>query len=134
MKIISYYTKNTPYEEVANTHLIPSLKKWNLSYEVEAINDLGDWQKNTGYKSQFVLKMLNKHKNNVCFLDCDATIEQYPTKLFNIKEAILKQKSPSCGCGKIHDGTFSDKIIKGNGVTAALLKKNGIKIITEEDL
>jgi len=55
-------------------------------------------------------------------------------KLFNIKEAILKQKSPSCGCGKIYDGSFSDRLIKGDGVTAALLKRNGIKVITEEDL
>jgi len=55
-------------------------------------------------------------------------------KLFGIDEAILKQKSPSCGCGQIYDGTFSDKLIKGDGVTAALLKKNGIRVITEEDL
>ncbi len=55
-------------------------------------------------------------------------------RILNIKEAILKQKSPSCGCGKIYDGTFSNKLIKGDGVTAALLKKNGIKVITEEDL
>ena len=55
-------------------------------------------------------------------------------KLFGIKEAILKQKSPSCGFGKIYDGSFSGKLIKGNGVTAALLKRNKIKIITEEDL
>ncbi|HJX06418.1 MAG TPA: DUF523 domain-containing protein [Candidatus Nanoarchaeia archaeon] len=55
-------------------------------------------------------------------------------KLFNIREAIFKQKSPSCGCGKVYDGTFSDKIIKGDGVTTALLKKNGIRVITEEDL
>jgi len=55
-------------------------------------------------------------------------------KLFNIKQAILKQKSPSCGCGKIYDGTFSGTIIKGDGVTADLLKKNKIQVITEEDL
>ncbi len=55
-------------------------------------------------------------------------------KLLNIKEAVLKQKSPSCGCGKIYDGTFSDRIIKGDGVTTDLLKKNGIKVVTEEDL
>src|SRR4030042_67370 len=55
-------------------------------------------------------------------------------KLFNIREAIFKQKSPSCGCGKVYDGTFYDKIIKGDGVTTALLKKNGIRVITEEDL
>ena len=55
-------------------------------------------------------------------------------KLFGVREAILKQKSPSCGCGQIYDGTFSGKIIKGNGVTAALLKRNGIKVISEEEL
>lgn len=55
-------------------------------------------------------------------------------KLHNIKEAILKQRSPSCGCGLIYDGTFSGNIIKGDGVTTKLLKKNGINVITEEDL
>ena len=55
-------------------------------------------------------------------------------RMLKIKEAILKQKSPSCGCGKIYDGTFSGKLISGNGITAALLKKNGIKVISEEDL
>jgi uncharacterized protein YbbK (DUF523 family) len=55
-------------------------------------------------------------------------------KKLGITEAILKQKSPSCGCGKIYDGTFSGKIIEGDGTTAMLLKKNGIKIKTEEDL
>jgi len=55
-------------------------------------------------------------------------------KLLGIKEAILKQGSPSCGCGKIYDGSFSKKEIAGDGVTAALLKKNGIRIITDEEL
>ena len=51
----------------------------------------------------------------------------------NIKEAILKQKSPSCGCGKIH-ADFKETIIPGDGVTAKLLKKNGIKVVSEEKL
>jgi uncharacterized protein YbbK (DUF523 family) len=55
-------------------------------------------------------------------------------KLFNISEAIMKQGSPSCGFGRIYDGTFSGKTRKGEGVTATLLKKHGIKIVTEEDL
>jgi len=54
-------------------------------------------------------------------------------KLFNIKAAILKQRSPSCGNGQIYDGTFSGNIIKGDGITAKLLKKNGIKIFFEDD-
>ncbi|PIQ74833.1 MAG: DUF523 domain-containing protein [Candidatus Portnoybacteria bacterium CG08_land_8_20_14_0_20_40_83] len=55
-------------------------------------------------------------------------------QLLGIREAIMKQKSPSCGCDKIPDGTFSGKIVKGDGVTTALLRKNGIKIISEEEL
>ncbi|MBU4338580.1 DUF523 domain-containing protein [Patescibacteria group bacterium] len=55
-------------------------------------------------------------------------------KIFGIKEAILKQRSPSCGSGQIYDETFLRKIIKGDGVTVALLKRNGIKVISEEDL
>jgi uncharacterized protein YbbK (DUF523 family) len=44
------------------------------------------------------------------------------------KEALLTEKSPSCGCGCIFDGTFTDKFREGDGVTAALLKQNGIKV------
>jgi Uncharacterized conserved protein len=49
------------------------------------------------------------------------------------KKAILKARSPSCGCGKIYDGTFTGRIIKGNGVTSELLIRNGIEVKTEED-
>lgn len=52
----------------------------------------------------------------------------------NVEQAILKAKSPSCGVGTIYDGTFSHKLIEGDGVTAALLRKNGIKVMTEKDL
>lgn len=55
-------------------------------------------------------------------------------KLFDVNEAILKQRSPSCGSGQIYDGTFSKNLIKGDGVTTALLKKNGINVISEEEL
>lgn len=55
-------------------------------------------------------------------------------KVIGIKKAILKSKSPSCGCGFIYDGTFLGKLIKGNGLTAELLIKNGIEVYTENDL
>lgn len=48
-----------------------------------------------------------------------------------IKKAVMKSKSPSCGSGKIPDGSFSGKLINGDGVTAALLKQNGIEVYTE---
>jgi uncharacterized protein YbbK (DUF523 family) len=55
-------------------------------------------------------------------------------KLYNIKSAILKQRSPSCGCGQIYDGTFSGAIIDGDGITTKFLKENGIEVLTEDDL
>ncbi|GIM28696.1 hypothetical protein CPJCM30710_13620 [Clostridium polyendosporum] len=54
-------------------------------------------------------------------------------KKVGAKVAILKAKSPSCGCGWIYDGTFSGKLIKGNGVTAELLSKKGIKVYNEDN-
>ena len=47
---------------------------------------------------------------------------------------IFKAKSPSCGCGRIYDGTFSGKLVEGNGVTSELLLKNGFCVKTEETL
>jgi uncharacterized protein YbbK (DUF523 family) len=44
------------------------------------------------------------------------------------KEALLIEKSPSCGCGEIFDGGFGGKFKIGDGVTTALLKRNGIKV------
>jgi len=54
-------------------------------------------------------------------------------KRYGITKAILKSKSPSCGCGRIYDGTFTRRLIKGDGVTTALLRRNGISIFTEKD-
>ena len=48
--------------------------------------------------------------------------------------AILKARSPSCGCGKIYDGSFSGRLIPADGVFAALLKTAGIVVQTEEEI
>jgi uncharacterized protein YbbK (DUF523 family) len=55
-------------------------------------------------------------------------------KLTGANEAILKAKSPSCGAGRIYDGTFSGNVVPGDGVFAALCRQEGITLRTEEDL
>jgi len=50
-----------------------------------------------------------------------------------IKTAVLKSKSPSCGCGRIYDGTFSGRLIDGNGTAAEALIRAGIKVYNEEN-
>lgn len=52
-------------------------------------------------------------------------------KILDCKLAILKANSPSCGFGMIYDGSFTGKKIKGNGLTAELLSKQGIEIKNE---
>jgi len=49
-------------------------------------------------------------------------------KSVGVKEALLTERSPSCGCGKIFDGTFTSKYVGGDGVTCALLKRKGINV------
>ncbi|HSQ49454.1 MAG TPA: DUF523 domain-containing protein [Candidatus Deferrimicrobiaceae bacterium] len=49
-------------------------------------------------------------------------------KSVGASEAMLIEKSPSCGCGEIFDGTFQNKFKVGEGVASALLKRNGVKV------
>ena len=55
-------------------------------------------------------------------------------KFLDIKIAILKDGSPACGVHQIHDGNFTGRKIKGMGITASLLSKNGIKVISEDEI
>ena len=45
--------------------------------------------------------------------------------------ALLKERSPSCGCGEVHNGRFDGGLVPGDGVTAAVLKSNAVKIYGE---
>lgn len=48
--------------------------------------------------------------------------------------ALLKERSPSCGCGAIYDGTFSHTLVPGHGVAAELLMANGIHVLGESQV
>ena len=52
---------------------------------------------------------------------------------FGCTAAVLKARSPSCGKGRIHDGTFSDGMTDGDGVTVQLLEAHGIRVYNEND-
>ncbi len=52
-------------------------------------------------------------------------------QLYGCHTAILKERSPSCGCGAVYDGSFSRTLIEGDGVVAELLKRHGIQVIGE---
>lgn len=48
--------------------------------------------------------------------------------------AVLKDRSPSCGCRHIHDGSFSGRVIPGRGLTAELLLASGIAVFAQDEL
>ena len=52
----------------------------------------------------------------------------------NAQFAILKSRSPSCGCGEIHSGAFDGEMRAGDGVTAAMLKQEGLEVISDETI
>lgn len=78
-------------------------------------------------------------KNDFTAFDTDVTV-QYErgaqqvlllAQKFNCKYALLKERSPSCGSGIIHDGSFTGALTAGYGITASLLKANGIRVYGE---
>jgi len=46
----------------------------------------------------------------------------------DVGAALLKERSPSCGCAGVYDGTFTGRVVPGQGVTAELLARHGVKL------
>ncbi len=51
-----------------------------------------------------------------------------------ISEAVFKEKSPSCGVRMRYDGSFTGRLIPGEGLTVRLLRRHGIAVYSEEDI
>lgn len=82
--VISFYTRNTDYEKEVE-RLIFSLKKFSLEYDIEAIDNLGSWQRNTYYKASFIRKMLEKYPGRrILWMDADAVLHSYPVLFDNL--------------------------------------------------
>ena len=55
-------------------------------------------------------------------------------RLFDCQAAVLKERSPPCGCGAVYDGTFTGTLTAGDGVTAELLRAAGVPVYGESRL
>lgn len=79
-------------------------------------------------------KVINKENDDVTYEYTKGAEEVLElAKKLNIKKAILQSRSPSCGCGKIYNGNFDKTLVNGNGITAELLLKNGIEVISSDE-
>ena len=52
----------------------------------------------------------------------------------HVEVVLMKAKSPSCGKGFIYDGTFSHRLVKGDGITCQLLQNHGIIVYSEDEI
>lgn len=121
-------------------HLVKELQKLMLQGQAIAVcpevlgglptpRDPGEIEVVNGERKVYNNKKVDITENFI--LGAERTLEV--ARKSGAKIAILKSKSPSCGCGEIYDGSFTEKLVEGDGFTTALLKKNGIRVITEED-
>lgn len=80
-------------------------------------------------------KVVNRKGRDVTDNFCRGAKEAYRVaKSVGATEFVGKSKSPSCGVGRTYDGTFSNTLVEGDGVTAAYFKRRGIHVITENEL
>jgi uncharacterized protein YbbK (DUF523 family) len=63
-----------------------------------------------------------------------ARLARETARVHNIRIAILKDGSPSCGSSEIHDGSFAGRRIAGQGVTTELLERDGIRVFSERQI
>lgn len=82
--VVAYYTENTDYADEV-THLIASLKKFQLPMDIVGIPHQGSWLANTQYKAYFIKQMLIRHyPKDILYLDADARVQKYPELFDNI--------------------------------------------------
>ena len=77
-KIACFITKDSPYVEVAQKYLLPSLAKLNIKPIVIETENYHNWNKNVAQKPLVALQLLKEHNTNIVLLDVDAKITQYP--------------------------------------------------------
>jgi len=63
-----------------------------------------------------------------------ATLAAQAARARDVRLAILKEGSPSCGSSRIADGSFSGTKVPGHGVTAALLERDGVRVFSEHEI
>jgi hypothetical protein len=84
--IASYYTIGTPYVDVCHAFLMPSVTELRLRTDIRGVTNLGSWQKNTSYKPEFIRLVMERHTEDIVFVDSDAEIIRYPELFNNIPE------------------------------------------------
>ena len=127
--------KNTKYS--GGNNLIPNLNLIEENFELFLVCPEVDGGLTTprNPSEQIDDKVVSNKGVDVTYeFNLGAKIALDVAKKNNIKYALLKESSPSCGSNFVYDGTFSGKKISGMGVAAKLLSDNGIQVFSENEI
>ena len=127
--------KNTKYS--GGNNLIPDLAKIEEKFELYLVCPEVDGGLTTprNPSEQIGDKVVSNKGVDVTYeFNLGAKIALDVCKKNDIKYALLKESSPSCGSNLIYDGTFSGKKINGMGVAAKLLKENNVLVFSENEI
>jgi hypothetical protein len=98
MKVIFYFTKNTPYVQEA-AELVKTLRNFNLNYVPYAVESKGSWELNCGLKSNILLNAITSTNEDLLYLDVDARVVKIPPfeELHPLLPGIAWWNNPSKG-------------------------------------
>lgn len=124
--VVGYYTKDTLYEQQAE-RFMASLLEYKIPCHVKAIDNLGDWHKNTSYKPTFIRECMAIFPDlDIVYVDCDAEFMSYPD-LFDTLDCNIavhyfdrKHHGRHCSGFEILSGTI---FLKNNNEMRALVEK-----------
>lgn len=102
---VNYFTKNTPYEEIAN-RLRGTLEKFNLEYRIVELDTRGSWERNIAAKADVVEQFWYELRRPIVWTDADSTLESYPELMMNCIAdfAISKTRGWEFGAGTFYIG------------------------------
>lgn len=116
-----------------NTKLVEFLKdKEYLIVCPEVLSGLGTPREPVEIVKEKVLTKDKKDCTNEFKTGIEKTLSEIEN--LNIDYAVLQSRSPSCGVNKIYDGSFTGKLIEGQGLFAKALRDKNIKVVDIEDM
>ncbi|TRX58052.1 DUF523 domain-containing protein [Thalassomonas sp. M1454] len=122
------------YDGMVKTIMHPQLSTWQQNQQLIVIcpEMAGGLPVPRPKAEQFGDKVIDEHGRDVSeFFISGAEQALQLCKEHNIRYALLKEFSPSCGSGHIYDGSFKGNKIVGMGITSKLLIEHGIKVFSE---
>ena len=132
--VVSYYTKNTGYEDFSKT-LAASCRKWKIPFDITPIPNLGSWERNCCYKAEFLLKKMDELNRPLLWIDADAKFLEKPKIFEDIKEDIalyIAQDLPDNHPSKMVTGTiFINASTKGKMILKEW-KKESEKLLSQD--